>query len=66
MDARPDQEEMEEAINKLLQLLKKQENQGFKDLATLLSQLLLYQHAQYHRLLTRNILGYPSSWFIKT
>ena len=39
MDARPDQEEMEQAINKFLQLLEMQENKGFKDLATLLSQL---------------------------
>ena len=39
MDARPDQEEMEQAINKFLQLLEKQEKKGFKDLATLLSHL---------------------------
>ena len=39
MDARPDQEEMEQAINKFLQRLEKQEKRGFKDLATLLSQL---------------------------
>ena len=39
MDARPDQEEMEQAINKNLQRLEKQEKRGFKDLATLLSQL---------------------------
>ena len=31
MDARPDQEQMEQAINKFLQ----QEKRGFKDLATL-------------------------------
>ena len=37
MDARPDQEEMEQAINKFLQWLEKQEKKGFKDLATLLS-----------------------------
>ena len=30
---------MEQAINKFLQLLEKQEKKGFKDLATLLSQL---------------------------
>ena len=98
MDARSDQEEMEQAINKLLQLLEKQEKRGFKDLPTLLShlpkpaqgsncsmsvseameagflpeldkdqanifapsELLLYQHAQDQRLLTRDILGYPS------
>ena len=98
MDARSDQEEMEQAINKFLQQLEKQEKRGFKDLATLLShlpkpapgsarsmsvaeaveagflpaldkdqadmftplELLLYRHAQDHRLLTRNILGYPS------
>ena len=39
MDARPDLEEMEKAINKFLQLLEKQEKKGFKDKATLLSQL---------------------------
>ena len=37
IDARPDQEEMEKAINKFLQQLEKQEKKGFKDLATLLS-----------------------------
>ena len=38
----PDQEEMEQAINKFLQPLEKQEKtrKGFKDLATSLSQLL--------------------------
>ena len=36
MDVRPDQEEMEEAINKFLQRLEKQEKKGFKDLPTLL------------------------------
>ena len=98
MDARPDQEEMEQAINKFLQLLEKQEKRGFKNLATLLShlpkpaqgsacstsvakaieagfltaldkdqaymfttlELLWYRHAQDHRLLTWDILGYPS------
>ena len=39
MDARPNQEEMEQAINKYLQRLEKQEKKGFKDLATLLSHL---------------------------
>ena len=39
MDARPDQEEMEEAINNFLQQLDKQEKKGFKDLASLLSLL---------------------------
>ena len=39
MDVRPDQEEMEQAINKFLQWLEKQEKRGFKALATLLSQL---------------------------
>ena len=39
MNARPDQEAMEQAINKFLQQLEKQEKRGFKDLATLLSQL---------------------------
>ena len=37
MDARPEQEEIEQAINKFLQRLEKQEKKGFKDLATLLS-----------------------------
>ena len=98
MDARPDHEEMEQAINKFLQQLEKQEKRGFKDLATLLShltkpaqgsagsmsvaeameagflpaldkdqadmfttlELLQYRHAQDHRLLTLDILGYPS------
>ena len=36
MDARPDQEEMEQATNKFLQPLEMQEKKGFKDLATLL------------------------------
>ena len=35
MDARPDQEKMEQAINKLLQLLEKQEKKGYKDLLAL-------------------------------
>ena len=43
MDARPDQEEMEpimeEAIEKFLSRLEKQEQRGFKDLNTLLSEL---------------------------
>jgi len=39
MDARPDLEEMEEAINNFLQQLDKQEKKGFKDLASLLSLL---------------------------
>ena len=39
MDARPAQEEMEEAINNFLQQLDKQEKKGFKDLANLLSLL---------------------------
>ena len=39
MDARPDREEMEEAINKFLLQLEKQEKKGFKDLASILSQL---------------------------
>ena len=34
-----DQEEMEQAINKFLQLLEKQEKKGFKDQATLVSHL---------------------------
>ena len=39
MDARPDQEEMEEAINNFLLWLEKNEKKSFKDLATILSQL---------------------------
>ena len=39
MDARPDQEEIGQAINKFLQQLEKQETKGFKDLAALLSHL---------------------------
>ena len=39
MDARPDQEEMGQAINKFLQRLERQEKKGFKDLASLLSHL---------------------------
>ena len=39
MDARPDQEEMEEAINRFLLQMEKQEKKGFKDLASVLSQL---------------------------
>ena len=35
----PDEEEMEQTINKFLQQLEKQEKKGFKDLATPLSQL---------------------------
>ena len=31
MDARPDQEKLEQAINKFQQLLDKQEKKGFKD-----------------------------------
>ena len=38
MDARSDQEEMEEAINNFLLWLEKQEKKSFKDLATILSQ----------------------------
>ena len=39
MDARPDQEEMDEAINRFLLQLEKQGKKGFKDLASVLSQL---------------------------
>ena len=46
MDARPDQEEMEQAINKFLQLLEKQDKKGFKDLATILSEKQLPKPAQ--------------------
>ena len=40
MDARPDQEEMEQAISKFLQLLEKQEKKGFKDQASEATPLL--------------------------
>ena len=39
MDARPDKEEMEEAIENFLSRLEKQEQRGFRDLKTLLSEL---------------------------
>ena len=39
LDARPDQDEMEGAANQFLVQLEKQEKNGFKDLATILSQL---------------------------
>ena len=39
IDARPHQEEMEEAINRFLLQMKKQEKKGFKDLASVLSLL---------------------------
>ena len=39
MDARPDQEQMDEAINRFLLQMEKQEKKGFKDLASVLSQL---------------------------
>ena len=39
MDARPDKEEMEEALENFLSRLEKQEWSGFKDLKTLLSEL---------------------------
>ena len=39
MEAKPDREEMEEAINKFLLHLEKKEKKGFKDLANILSQL---------------------------
>ena len=39
MDARPDQDEMEDAINQFLVQLEKQEKKGFKDMASMLSQL---------------------------
>ena len=39
MDARPDQEEMEEAINNFLLWWEKKEKKSFKDLTTILSQL---------------------------
>ncbi len=45
MDARPDKEEMEEAIENFLSRLEKQEQSGFRDLKTLLSELPLPQQA---------------------
>ena len=39
LDARPDQDEMEDAINQFLVQLEKQEKKGFKDMASMLSQL---------------------------
>ena len=45
MDARPDKEEMEEAIEKFLSRLEKQEQREFKDLKTLLSELPCPQQA---------------------
>ena len=39
LDARPDQDEMEDAINQFLVQLEKQEKNGFKDRASMLSQL---------------------------
>ena len=39
MDARPDKEEMEQAIENFLSKLEKQERSGFRDLKTLLSEL---------------------------
>ena len=38
MDARPEKEEMEEAIDNFLSRLEKQEQRGFRDLNTLLSE----------------------------
>ena len=102
MDARPDQEEMDQTTNKFLQQLQKQEKKGFEDLATPLShlpkpaqgsarsimasmsvakameagflrglekdqadtftpsELRLNRHAQDSRLLTQDIMDYPS------
>ena len=51
MDARHDQEEMEQAINQFLQLLEKQEK-SFKDLATLVP-VLTHSGPQVSN------LGYP-------
>ena len=38
LDARPDQDEMEDAINQFSVQLEKQEKKGFKDMASVLSQ----------------------------
>ena len=45
MDARPDKEEMDEAIENFLSRLEKQEERGFRDLRTLLSEQPLPQPA---------------------
>ena len=45
MDARPDKEDMEEAIKHFLSRLEKQEELGFRDLHRLLSELPLPQPA---------------------
>ena len=45
MDARPDKEDMEEAIEHFLSRLEKQEEEGFRDLHRLLSELPLPQPA---------------------
>ena len=45
MDARPDKEDMEKAIEHFLSRLEKQEEQGFRDLHRLLSELPLPQPA---------------------
>ena len=39
LDARPAQDEMEDAINQFLVQLEKQEKKGFKDMASVLFQL---------------------------
>ena len=45
MDARPDKEDMEEAIEHFLSWLEKQEERGFRDLHRLLSELPMPQPA---------------------
>ena len=60
MDARPDQEEMEEAINSFLQQLDKQEKQGFKDLAESAVYLMLL--ATSTRLTRRSCVIATSMW----
>ena len=45
MDARPDKEEMEEAIENFLSRLEKQKERSFRDLKTLSSELPLQQPA---------------------
>jgi hypothetical protein len=45
MDARPDKKEMEDAIKNFLRSLEKQEERGFRDLHTLLSEPPLPQPA---------------------
>ena len=44
LDARPDQDEMEDAINQFLVQLEKQEKKGFKDMGLTRSRPVFFQH----------------------